>query len=195
MQTPDWVQLSIPGTELLEARLECHQAVQINTRLTRGFLPFPLDGYTFEEALGWVGEHLRVSGLDPAPLALPIHFKLDDRLLLHGARFRLRGREHMFEELAKWYSNAALCLNATQIGSSDRSMGVGMSPGDGSYAQPYFYVSPWPSPDVSTLPPLAAGHWHTAGWVGAVLTAEEILPNTDQHSFVATFIQGAMSKG
>ncbi len=260
MQTPDWSRLSIAGTELLEARIECHHAVQINTRLTRGLLPatdddshtslawdplanaltgqaiatlrlglrirdltllllrpaseeiasFPLDGHTFAEALGWLSEHLRASGLEPDPLSLPIHFKLDEHPLLHGARFRVSGRELLFEELAKWYSNAALCLNAvsspvrcwphhfdiaTQIGSGDRSTGVGMSPGDGSYSQPYFYVSPWPYPDVSTLPPLVLGHWHTEGWVGAVLTAEEILPKTDQRISVESFMQRAIAKG
>ena len=175
---------------------------------SEGIASFALEGHTFEDALAWVGERLRASGLDPAPLSLPIHFKLDDHPLLHGARFRLRGREPLFGELAKWYGNAALCLNAlsspvrcwphhfdiaTQIGSGDRSIGVGMSPGDGSYPQPYFYVSPWPYPDVSTLPALASGRWHTEGWVGAVLTAEEILPKTDQHRFVQDFIQQAIS--
>jgi hypothetical protein len=70
-----------------------------------------------------------------------------------------------------------------------------MSPGDGSYSQPYFYVSPWPYPDVSTLPPLVLGHWHTEGWVGAVLTAEEILPKTDQRISVESFMQRAIAKG
>jgi hypothetical protein len=117
--------------------------------------------------------------------------------------------EYLFEELAKWYGNAFLCLNsrgspvrcwphhfdiATQIGSADRSIGVGMSPGDGSYPQPYFYVSPSPYPDVSTLSPLGSGSWHTQGWVGAVLTGEEILPKTDQQRFVEDFMQEAISK-
>jgi hypothetical protein len=38
MPTLSWLRLSIPGTNLLEARLECHYAVQINTRLARGFI-------------------------------------------------------------------------------------------------------------------------------------------------------------
>jgi hypothetical protein len=58
---------------------------------------------------------------------------------------------------------------------ANRSVGVGFSPGDGSYAQPYWYVSPWPYPMTSALPPLSRGHWHTEGWVGAILTARELL--------------------
>ena len=57
-----------------------------------------------------------------------------------------------------------------------RSIGVGFSPGDGSYDQPYFYVTPWPYPDTEDLPPLAVGaHWHRTGWTGAVLTAERLI--------------------
>ena len=50
-----------------------------------------------------------------------------------------------------------------------RSIGVGMTPGDGSYSQPYYYVSPWPYPEASNLRELDNGHWHTRGWTGAVL--------------------------
>lgn len=50
------------------------------------------------------------------------------------------------------------------------------SPGDGSYDQPYFYVTPWPYPSTDALPLLPAGvHWHTEGWTGAVLTAEQVI--------------------
>ena len=68
-----------------------------------------------------------------------------------------------------------------------------MSPGDGSYPQPYFYVSPWPYPEGSALPALASGKWHTEVWVGAVLTGDEILSKTDQQRFVQDFIQQAIA--
>jgi hypothetical protein len=68
-----------------------------------------------------------------------------------------------------------------------------MSPGDGSFTQRYFYVSPWPYPDASTLPVLGSGRWHTQGWVGAVLTSDEILSETDQQKFVEDFVQEAIS--
>jgi len=55
-------------------------------------------------------------------------------------------------------------------GQFSRSIGVGLSPGDGSYSGGYWYATPWPYPAVSAWPPLAAGGvWHQAGWVGAVL--------------------------
>jgi hypothetical protein len=252
-----WETLRQPGGRLAEARLQCHHAVQLNTRLARGFVParsddshtsltwdssaraltgepvssfhlglqiaelklvllgesgerlseFPLDGRTFEEARGWLGGQLRSAGLDATPLAQPIHFELDDHPLLHGARFALRGHEPLFEELARWYSNAAGVLEPIaspircwphhfDIGSSiaegERSIGVGLSPGDGSYSQPYFYVTPWPRPEPDRLPDLPAGGWHTRGWTGAVLRADEILARSDQWDLARSFLDNAI---
>lgn len=57
-----------------------------------------------------------------------------------------------------------------------RSVGAGMTPGDTTYGEPYWYVTPWPypaSPNLSKLPTLPAGAgWHTEGWIGAVLRGE-----------------------
>ncbi len=58
----------------------------------------------------------------------------------------------------------------------DSSVGVGFSPGDEGIEQPYFYVTPWPAPaSDAALPDLPLGHWHTEGWTGAVLLADELL--------------------
>jgi hypothetical protein len=168
---------------------------------------FPLDGRSFDQALQWLGDRLVQRGLDPAPLSRPLHFALDDDPLLDGATFRLRGREKAFEELGRWYSNAALCLAsvaspvrcwphhfdiAVQILAGEHSIGVGMSPGDVSYGQPYFYVTPWPYPAAADLPPLRLGKWHTNGWTGAVLTGDEILASADQQQLVEEFLAGAI---
>ena len=54
-----------------------------------------------------------------------------------------------------------------------RSVGVGMTPGDATFTEPYWYVTPWPYPAVSELPPLpSGGTWHTDGWIGAVLDGD-----------------------
>jgi hypothetical protein len=60
------------------------------------------------------------------------------------------------------------------------TIGAGLSPGDASYPEPYWYVTPYPYPAVSALPPLTRGSWHTAEWVGAVLPA---LPDGDPREF------------
>ena len=56
-----------------------------------------------------------------------------------------------------------------------RGVGIGLSPGDESYPQPYFYVNPWPVPKGALPDPVAPGHWHREGFTGLVATGEDIL--------------------
>jgi hypothetical protein len=77
-----------------------------------------------------------------------------------------------------------------------RTIGVGMSPGDGSYAEPYWYVTPWPYPKSGAPAALPAGHWHITGWFGAVLTAAELgiaIGDAGAGPRVATFLSAAIS--
>ncbi len=68
-------------------------------------------------------------------------------------------------------------------------LGVGLSPGDFGYDEPYWYITPYPYPDVAKLPKLPAGSWHTEGWVGAVLTASQV----ENDATVQTFIDAAVA--
>lgn len=62
-----------------------------------------------------------------------------------------------------------------------RSIGVGLSPGDGSYQQPYYYCSPWPAPVADLLvDPPEPFHWHTEGFVSLIVTADELRPGIGQ---------------
>lgn len=55
-----------------------------------------------------------------------------------------------------------------------RMVGLGFSPGDSSYDEPYYYVSPYPQPESGQLPAWkGAGHWHTDGFTSVILTATE----------------------
>lgn len=77
-----------------------------------------------------------------------------------------------------------------------RSIGIGVSPGDESYPQPYVYVSPWPRLDTAELPTLPPpGHWHTQGFVAAVATGEEILALEERGPGLLAFIGGAFEIG
>ncbi len=79
---------------------------------------------------------------------------------------------------------------------SARGIGVGLSPGDESYDQPYFYINPWPHLDPSGLPDLPApGHWHTEGFVGAIATGEEVLMLDDIAQGLPHFISRAFEIG
>jgi len=78
-----------------------------------------------------------------------------------------------------------------------RSVGIGMTPGDDSHADPYLYVTPWPYPDPTDLPKLPPpASWHTKGWIGAVLTGEDLVAAGEeqaQASRAAGFARAAIA--
>lgn len=80
-----------------------------------------------------------------------------------------------------------------------RSLGVGVSLGDGAYSEPYVYVTPWPYPDTGVaLPELAGGgHWHREGWTGAVLLGGTLTAGLrdDQSVRAAAFVDSAIAAG
>jgi hypothetical protein len=72
-------------------------------------------------------------------------------------------------------------------------VGAGLSPGDDSYDEPYFYVSVYPKPDRAALPPLPAiAHWHTRGFIAAVATAQSILGTASPQAEVAAYLRRAV---
>lgn len=73
-----------------------------------------------------------------------------------------------------------------------RTIGAGLSPGDGSYDEPYFYVTPWPYPKGKEFPRLPSGHWHAEFWTGAVLTASELAGAEDPKARAEAFLRAAV---
>lgn len=157
---------------------------------------FPLAGKTLEDGYHWLSENS--SPLHPghsSSLVRPDH-EMPQHPVGSGATFDAPDAER--RELSNWFNSAAHVLAkvsrdhnkaspvrcwphhfdiATLIsldsgGDSERtrSIGAGMSPGDRSIGEPYFYVTPWPYPNSDLLPELPVGCWNTTGWVGAVLT-------------------------
>lgn len=66
----------------------------------------------------------------------------------------------------------------------DDGIGIGLSPGDKYYAEPYFYVTP-PRPIAATPTIAGGGAWRTELWQGAVLTASQ---RGDADAFMASAI-------
>lgn len=157
----------------------------------------PLAGKTLNEAYRLAGElatfHTEVTY---TPLLKP-EYELPAHSVGAGQPLRIKSKEP-FEELSRWFSDAAMLLSelasATSGASSvrcwphhfdmatlialegDRSIGVGLSPGDGSYREPYWYVSPHPQPEAPAAPALSnGGVWHTKDWFGAVLTGTTVV--------------------
>lgn len=71
-----------------------------------------------------------------------------------------------------------------------RGIGVGLSPGDEGYDEPYFYTNPWPYLDKENLPAVVEpGHWHIDGYVGLIATASELKGAKDIQSAITRFVQ------
>ena len=178
---------------------------------------FALSGQTVADAHAWLREVLAQTALDPGSFTARKHYTIPPHPVASGAAFSV-GSGAEFRELADYWSNAAGLLTeraqavdgagpvrtwphhfdiATLIqlpGTGGRTIGVGQSPGDKSYAEPYWYVGPYPYPPVTALPPLAgSGHWHTEGWVGAALPASDYVRAFDQRSQVTGFIDTAVA--
>lgn len=165
----------------------------------------PLAGRTLDEARAWVAEAL--GGC--APVIPP--YQMPDHVVGHGGAFRGSDPGALAELARWYASAHALLSDFVSLQTHARAqaspvrcwphhldiatlvslpggvpgdagtIGVGLSPGDGSYAEPYFYVTPWPYPDSPALPELPAGAaWHRTGWFGAVLTATAILRDAEE---------------
>jgi hypothetical protein len=162
-----------------------------------GGAEFPLAGHTLADGYAWMEGAI---GLEEA---LPRRAEeMPDHPVGTGAVFDADPAS--LAELARWYGNADLVLQEVREGHAGasavrvwphhfdiatlitldpkddpehaRSIGVGMTPGDASYVQPYFYVLPWPAPPRDELPLLqGGGRWHREGWVGAVLAGDDLV--------------------
>jgi hypothetical protein len=74
-----------------------------------------------------------------------------------------------------------------------RTVNAGLSPGDEHYAEPYFYVSPYPYPDVAALQPLPKlGHWHTRDFTAAIAPASRIMEAKDRRAETDAFLYAAI---
>lgn len=164
---------------------------------------FSLVGRTLDEAYVMFADHIGevAGGPGSAPLGRP-EYEMPGHAVAEGAAFTGGAPGHL-EALAEWYAGAyenlellvnteehvtevrcwphhfdiaVLMLLDPEKGAADgRSVGVGMSPGDGGYAEPYWYVTPYPAPVEPVLAELpSGGRWHTEGWFGGVLTGSAV---------------------
>jgi hypothetical protein len=181
---------------------------------------FPLAGHTLTDGYAWMEGAIGVE--EPLPRRTE---EMPDHRVHAGAMFDADPASLV--ELARWYGNAELVLQEVREGHTDasavrvwphhfdiatlialgpatdpeyaRSIGVGMTPGDVSYAEPYFYVLPWPAPPSDELPPLeGGGTWHREGWLGAVLTGEHLVSGRasegEQQQRGRAFLNSAVSR-
>jgi hypothetical protein len=175
------------------------------------------------EALLWLGEIVAAHGLDGQALETEAPYEIPDHAVAHGAAYDVRGAAAGLAELARWFGNGngvlgrahralvahklaagpvsawphhfdlATLAAVPRSGGEDGSVGVGLSPGDEYYAEPYFYVSVYPEPAQAALPKLASvGHWHTHDFTAAIAPAHVIVAAKEQGRATWEFLEGAI---
>ncbi len=75
-----------------------------------------------------------------------------------------------------------------------RGIGIGLSPGDEGYTEPYLYINPWPHLNIDTLPDaVVPGHWHVEGYVGLIATASELSTCDNISKAISEFVTNAFN--
>ncbi|PZO36657.1 MAG: hypothetical protein DCF19_20845 [Pseudanabaena frigida] len=182
---------------------------------------FALSDRALSEAFVWIKELVSELG-GSGDLVVPITYPPDDfpdSDLARGATFNLENISSLFAEyyaaanhilqyivesesmassVRLWphhFDIATLISIPAAIDGEEKTVGVGLSPGDSSYAKPYWYVTPYPYPEnTDDLPVLASdGIWHKEHWVGAVLTASQFGDPIESEERVKTFLISAIA--
>jgi hypothetical protein len=117
-------------------------------------------------------------------------------ILLGEIQRQLIGRKLAASSVCCWphHFDLAVLTTLPKHGAGETGyVGIGLSPGDEYYDEPYFYVSVYPKPDPKMLPTLPMfGHWHTHEFMAAVVPAHKIVAAGNQQSETAQFLQCAV---
>jgi hypothetical protein len=180
---------------------------------------FACAGHTLDEVYDWLAAAIaRRQGTDAVELKRP-EYEMPRHDLAEGARFG-HASTAACEELARWFHDANLVmrdLRAKTPGSTlprvwphhfdmgmlvsledhgnpqeGRSIGIGLSPGDDAYPEPYWYVKPYPAPE-GDHPEPPSGQWTDKGWTGLVLEAAAVIEAADQEAASRRFVSEAVN--
>lgn len=207
---------SSDNTLQIGIQLETLSIIMVNKQVVHAF---PLAGNTWDQGLHACMEFLQRNGLTGEKLRLeqPYQDDLPDFPSIGKKSFDFNDKRS-FQVLSDLFSHADALITkilseveeASEIRcwphhfdiaglisyEGEKSVGIGLSPGDASSTLPYYYINMWPYPDKSTtsLPELkAGGKWHTEGWTGAILIADEIWKADKQSEKTENFIREAFS--
>lgn len=178
---------------------------------------YKLHGRTITDATDWIRSQIKSLGADPTRYTLHRNFEIPRHDVGIGESFDASATD-CFTELSRWLANGASVLGslakrtrgasevrcwphhfdlATLVKvASNRSIGIGLEPGDDYYDEPYFYVDMTPQPPASRVqsrPLWGNGKWHTRGWVGAVLPGSRLGAASAQERQVREFLDSAAS--
>lgn len=219
-----WVTEAIPASQDLRSGLRpAELTLTLGRDGALAARSLPLGGITRERAIEWLRDGIRGEGLDADAVHFAPHYDLPPHPVADQGLPFDDDLAPDLAELAAYFANAHSLL--TTVASEDdgagtiltwphhfdiggllpmgppedrfvRSVGIGLSAGDASYSEPYFYVGVYPAPADAKLPPLPIGHWHTEGFLAAALTATELidLPSgNSQHDRALLFLESAVA--
>ncbi|MEP4532356.1 MAG: DUF5996 family protein [Cyclobacteriaceae bacterium] len=174
-------------------------------------------GKSQNQLLIWLEEQIGKLELDASDLTMNLPYDLPDYDSKGSSVFS--AEQQMVLELSKYYHNTYVVLKEvckslskddftiqtwphhfdlavsiivkdTGDPETDSTVSLGMSPGDGEFSEPYFYVNTWPHVNTRELPKLASGaKWHEESWTGAVLAASQVVNQPDQKGTVSRFFE------
>jgi len=183
---------------------------------------FSLDGKKDADALIWLKQLLDRKGLNVTAFTNKKHYEIPEtdqsrgeayNLFVPGAFKSMADQFDMAQNVLTsitqknedtssircWPHHFDLAMLITLEKNDDpqlmKSVGIGLSPGDDSYDQPYYYVSPWPYPDKSLLNNNALpanGFWHTTGFISAILLAPSLDKSTAEEKDIVNFLETAI---
>jgi hypothetical protein len=129
-------------------------------------MPYMLDPVNCEE---WVGAQDAVETLGAWFSAAQV--ALDALVTAHGAAAVATPNVRCWPH---HYDIATLFALDDGDAESARSVGIGLSPGDSAYSEPYLYCNPWPVPG-GALPVVPEPlRWHTEGFTSLVCPASRM---------------------
>ena len=182
----------------LELRSETEASVKdwVDSRLASVLLQ-PTDLAVMPYALDDEVNYLRFSELEHAVSALGAWYS-----------YGQQGMEYLVKEYCAlcvttpvvrcWphhFDIGSLFVLETGDPATSRSIGVGLSPGDASYDEPYFYCSPYPAPHATELPPLIEPlFWNREGFVSVILRANDMDEKTDLKRLLNTAFSVALER-
>jgi hypothetical protein len=208
----------LPGHTLFRVGIVPNDlSLMIVTENDQPFAHYRLHGHATSDAVAWIRSQISLLGADSSRYTLKLPYEIPPHAVSMGDDFDASDKTH-FEELTRWLSNgsATLISFARRVGEAsdvrcwpehfdiatrlqvtpDRTIGVGLEPGDNYYDEPYFYINMSPQPTASqarSRPLWGRGSWHTRGWVGAVLPGTKLGAASAQAEQVREFIDSAVS--
>ena len=192
-------------------------AVLIATNENRIIAEYRLHGRTIIETRDWIRSQIELLGGDGSRYTLARDYEIPRHDVTYGEAFDASDSSH-FEELEKWFANAAALVGSIRRSSlvaselrcwprdfdiatlievaPGRTIGIGLEHGDDHYDEPYFYVSMNPQAAASRIrsrPLWGEGTWHTYDWVGAVLPGSRLGAAASQERQIREFLDSALS--